>query len=378
MYCPYFAQTLCQSCTCLDTAYPEQVQKKQRFLRSLLELSDEQLCSPVLSEEQGFRNKAKMVVLGIAQAPVLGIEHPETFEAIALTDCPLYPKPMQQLLAALPAWIKNAGLPPYNRHKRKGELKYILLSQSQHTGQFMLRFVLHSEKLIERIKLNLPQLHQQFPAISVITANIQPVHMARLEGDLEIFLTDQQMLAEEFNQIPFYLKPKSFFQTNPTVAAKLYATATRWAKESGAEQVWDLFCGVGGFALHCAPHFKSVVGIEIEPEAIACAQLSAQAIGVSNLTFAALDSTDFSQSQQSRPDLVIVNPPRRGLGRALVERLNQIAPATILYSSCNPHSLASDLKGLEFDLVRVQWFDMFPHTSHMEVLVELRRRFKPK
>ncbi len=374
MFCPYFARSLCQSCPQAETEYSVQVNQKQQFINALLNLNSEQLLAPVVSDEQAFRNKAKMVVLGVAQAPVLGIEQKGSLEALPLTGCPLYPRPMQDLLEALPDWIRRAGIPPYNRHKRKGELKYILLSQSQQSGQFMLRFVLHSGKVLQRIKDNLPRLTEHFPALAVVTVNLQPVHMARLEGEREIFLTDQTVLEEAFNHIPLYIKPKSFFQTNPKVAEKLYATATQWAVESGAENVWDLFCGVGGFALHCAPHFMSVTGIEIEPEAIACAKLSAHKMGVTNLSFAALDSGEFSQNQSQAPDLVIVNPPRRGLGSILVSRLNQIAPRTILYSSCNPHSLANDLTALDYEIVRVQWFDMFPHTEHMEVLAELRHR----
>ena len=377
MSCPYFEQSLCRSCTLLEQPYEQQVAAKTATLQQLTGIAADQWLAPCTSDAFGFRNKAKMVVLGVAQAPIVGIERETGNGPVAqpLHDCPLYPANMQALLADLPEWIRSAGIPPYNRHKRRGELKYILLSHSRHHDRFMLRLVLGSDKCIDRIRDNLPRLLDQHPEIKVVSVNIQPVHMARLEGDTEIFLTDNQLLEEEFNGIPLFQRPKSFFQTNPAVAEQLYATAAPWAEATGARHIWDLFCGTGGFALHCAGFAERVTGIEIEAEAIACARLSASRMGITNLEFDALDSAAFSQQQQgSAPDLVIVNPPRRGLGAELVERLNQIAPRHLIYSSCNPETLTRDLQTLDYDVVRAQWFDMFPNTDHMEVLVELRRR----
>lgn len=139
--------------------------------------------------------------------------------------------------------------------------------------------------------------------------------------------------------------------------------------------MWDLFCGVGGFALHCVSPETDVTGIEIEPEAIASAQRSAQAMGITNLDFAALDSTGFSMEHDTAPELVLVNPPRRGIGEQLCQQLSHFAPKHIIYSSCNPETLAIDIQRLEgYELEKVQWFDMFPHTDHAEVLVLLSHK----
>ncbi|CSC09730.1 23S rRNA methyluridine methyltransferase [Vibrio cholerae] len=239
----------------------------------------------------------------------------------------------------------------------------------------MLRFVARSHAVLERIERNLPTLIAAFPMIEVISVNIQPVHMARLEGEEEIFLTETQSLLEHFNDVPMVIRPKSFFQTNPKVAEQLYATARTWVREIAPTQMWDLFCGVGGFALHCAAPDTAVTGIEIEPEAIASAQRSAQMMGIDNLSFAALDSAKFSQSQMSAPELVLVNPPRRGLGSELTAQLEALAPKYILYSSCNPQTMVKDIAELSsYQMIRVQWFDMFPHTDHAEVLTLLVRK----
>ena len=139
--------------------------------------------------------------------------------------------------------------------------------------------------------------------------------------------------------------------------------------------IWDLFCGVGGFALHCAAPNRDIIGIEIEPEAIACAKQSAKQIGFDNLRFQALDAMSFTAEINGVADVIIVNPPRRGLGEQLCQWLENIASGRILYSSCNAQSLARDLEYLQhYQVKRVQLFDMFPHTAHFETLVELVKK----
>lgn len=382
MNCDYFENGQCRSCQNIQTPITEQVSQKYAHLRALL--SPYQVTnwlSPIQGKELAFRNKAKMVALGMAHAPILGVVNPAG-EAISLCDCPLYPQPMQQLLKRLELFIQQAGIPPYRIDKAKGELKYILLTRSDYNGQYMLRFVLRSHNSIERIRGNLPKLLSEYPEISVVSVNIQPIHMAILEGDEEIFLTESTRLEERFNAVPLYIRPKSFFQTNPQVAAQLYQTAREWTQQLIRQSVighniWDLFCGVGGFGLHCANQEIQLTGIEIEAEAIACAQMSAKALGLKQVEFKALDSTDFALGKQAanKPDLIIVNPPRRGIGAELCKALSEFAPQAIIYSSCNPNTLAQDLAQIEgYQVSQAQLFDMFPHTEHYEVLVLLLKK----
>lgn len=121
--------------------------------------------------------------------------------------------------------------------------------------------------------------------------------MAIMEGETEIYLTEQQALAERFNDVPLWIRPQSFFQTNPAVASQLYATARDWVRQLPVKHMWDLFCGVGGFGLHCATPDMQLTGIEIAPEAIACAKQSAAELGLTRLQFQALDSTQFATAQ---------------------------------------------------------------------------------
>lgn len=374
MHCALYDAGRCRSCQWLELPVSQQLADKMADLRTLLaDAPVADWCAPVCGPESGFRNKAKMVVSGSVERPLLGMLHrdgaPEN-----LTDCPLYPPGFAPVFAALKPFIARAGLTPYNVARRRGELKYILLTESRLDGGMMLRFVLRSETKLAQLRAALPELQALLPQLQVITANIQPVHMAIMEGEREIFLTDQQALAENFNGVPLWIRPQSFFQTNPVVASRLYATARDWVRQLPVNHMWDLFCGVGGFGLHSATPEMRLTGIEIAPEAIACAKQSAAELGLNNLHFQALDSTQFATGEGDIPDLVLVNPPRRGIGDGLCAYLSRMEPEFIIYSSCNARTMAKDIARLAgYRIERVQLFDMFPHTAHYEVLTLLVR-----
>ncbi|PQY39582.1 23S rRNA (uracil(747)-C(5))-methyltransferase RlmC [Cronobacter sakazakii] len=374
MHCALYDAGRCRSCQWIEQPLDTQLAAKMTDLRTLLAaLPVGEWGAPVSGPELAFRNKAKMVVSGSVEKPLLGMLHRDG-TPVDLTECPLYPASFYTVFAALKPFIARAGLTPYNVARKRGELKYLLLTQSTLDGGLMLRFVLRSKEKLEQLRAALPGLLAELPQLKVVTANIQPVHMAIMEGDEEIWLTQQQALAESFNGVPLWIRPQSFFQTNPTVASALYATARDWVRALPVNHMWDLFCGVGGFGLHCATPEMTLTGIEIAPEAIASARASAQALGLRNVHFQALDSTDFATGQQAVPDLVLVNPPRRGIGKALCEYLSRMAPRYIVYSSCNAQTMAKDIGELPgYRIARVQLFDMFPHTAHYEVLTLLVR-----
>lgn len=374
MHCALYDAGRCRSCQWLEKPYPQQLSEKQSLLEQLLsQTAVAEYLPPVTSALQGFRNKAKMVVSGSVERPIFGMVARDG-EPDDLCDCPLYPARFAPVFDVLKPFIARAGLTPYNVARKRGELKFLLLTESSQGGM-MLRFVLRSTSKLEQLRAALPWLQQQLPQLKVISANIQPVHMAILEGDEEIALTPDQALAECFNQVPLYIRPQSFFQTNPQVAADLYATARDWVAELPVTSMWDLFCGVGGFGLHCATPEMQLTGIEISAEAIACAQQSAEQLGLDKVSFAALDSTQFATSREQVPQLVLVNPPRRGIGAELCAYLSEMAPDHILYSSCNPSTMAQDIARLaDYAVSRVQLFDMFPHTAHFEVLTLLIKK----
>ncbi|WP_294089444.1 23S rRNA (uracil(747)-C(5))-methyltransferase RlmC, partial [uncultured Actinobacillus sp.] len=379
--CEHFNQQRCTSCQWLLTEYNVQLADKMAELKRLISpyflQNQTEVLSPVASEQTHFRNKAKMVVSGSVERPVLGLlkDQQDAQSGVDLTDCPLYPTEFAMLFPVLKDFIGRAGLVPYNIAKKKGELKYILLTQSQYNQAVSLRFVLRSTQKQPLIERELPKLLEKLPPKSIVSLNIQPQHAAILEGETEIFLTPKRVIEENFNDIPLFIRPQGFFQTNPKVASELYRTAQMWVKSLPIQQCWDLFCGVGGFGLHCAKALQetnpavSLTGIEISASAIASATQSAEKLGLKNVTFASLDSAQFALNEKgSVPDLVIVNPPRRGIGKALAEYLNQLGSPYVIYSSCNAKTMAEDFASFDnYALAKVQLFDMFPHTAHYEV-----------
>jgi 23S rRNA (uracil747-C5)-methyltransferase len=374
MHCPHFEAYRCRSCSLLATPYEAQLADKEEQLRALLPEPRIEWLPTVRSAEAGFRNKAKMAVAGSVDAPVLGILD-AAGQGIPLGDCALYPIEMQALFPVLARFITSAKLEPYSLATRRGEVKYLLLTMAPDSGEAMLRFVARSQEPLARLRKHLPALLAELPALRVVTLNIQPEHKAVLEGEQEIVLTGDDTLTMRVNGLPLHLGPQSFFQTNSAVAAELYATARDWARELAPGSAWDLYCGVGGFALHVADTARSVLGVESSAQAVASARLSASELGLGHVRFEAADAGDFAQAQRYWPELVVLNPPRRGIGTALSAAIERSHTRHVIYSSCNAESLARDLAAMpSLHVRRARLLDMFPHTAHHEVIVLLESR----
>lgn len=374
MHCSYFAAEQCRSCTWIEQSYDEQLVAKQRRGEAVLGGQvDVAWLPPVASRESGFRNKAKMVVGGTERQPSLGILD-SGGRGVDLRDCGLYPPGIRAAFPVLADFIARAGLTPYDVPGRTGEIKYVIVTESP-DGELMVRFVLRSQESVTRIRKHLPDLLAALPSVVVASVNLQPEHKAIVEGERELLLTAQETLRMRVNGLDLYLRPQSFFQTNTEVAAALYRQARDWVGEADPASVWDLYCGVGGFALHCAAPGRDVVGIETSPEAIASAALSAAQAGLDRVSFQVGDATAFAGRADVVPPVVIVNPPRRGLGEELSSWLeSSSAVRQVVYSSCHAGSLARDLASMpSLRPRRAQVLDMFPQTSHYEALTLLER-----
>ncbi|GAB2975723.1 23S rRNA (uracil(747)-C(5))-methyltransferase RlmC [Nocardioides montaniterrae] len=372
MDCRHFSAGECRSCTWLGQPYADQLARKDASVRDALGLAPSVWRPPFGGPESGFRNKAKLVVTGTSGSPRLGILD-GSGEGVDLSDCGLYPASLQAAFPHLAAFIGRAGLTPYDITTRSGELKHVLVTESP-DGELMVRWVLRSTEAETRIRKHLPSLLSALPAARVVTLNIQPAHAAVLEGVREIVLTPEDTLPMRVNGLTLHLRPRSFFQTNTAVAAGLYRAGAGLVEDSAPRAVWDLYCGVGGFALHVAASDRSVTGIEISQDAIASARRSAADAGLTGLGFEADDATTYVLGRDA-PDLVVVNPPRRGLGDELAGWLEASGPRHVLYSSCNPETLRRDLATMAgYRVVSAQLFDMFPQTGHAEVLVLAERQ----
>lgn len=374
--CDYFERGVCRSCTLIETPYAEQLRDKEHRCRTLLPTVPEVAwLPPVEGGVSGFRNKAKLVVGGAPGRVTLGILGPDQ-QGIDLRECLIQSPEIYAAIPALAELLEASGLAPYDVPARHGELKFVHVTSSP-AGRLMIRFVVRSARAADRLARLTDRLTELVPNVEAASINLLPEHKAVLEGDEERPLIGSS-LTMGLGRISLHLLPRSFFQTNTAVARALYTQATQWVAEARPASLWDLYCGVGGFALHCAPTVGTatgpvVTGVEISEAAIASAVRSAQEAGL-DARFIAGDATAFAISASELPEMVIVNPPRRGIGAELAGRLESSSVNRVIYSSCNPESLARDLAEMPGFVVRcARVFDMFPHTGHLEVMVLLER-----
>lgn len=362
----------------MGVAYPDQLARTQHTVAAHLaeHVTADRWLPPRPSREAGFRNKAKLVVAGRKGAPTLGILDGQG-GGVDLRHCGLYEPALRDAVLALADLVTGSGLTPYDVPSRQGELKHLLVTVSP-DRELMVRLVLRSPGQLSRVRELEGPLRRELPGLRVLSVNLQPEHKAVLEGPEEIVLTRRDTLPMRVNDLVLHLGTRSFFQTNTAVAAALYRQVAVWVDGTdggrGPRRLWDLYCGVGGFALHCAAPGRQVLGVEVSPEAVVSARRSAAELGLTDTRFRAADATDLLLEEDG-PDTVVVNPPRRGLGARLAVRLEMGSAEHLVYSSCNARSLAADLARLpSWQVEAARTFDMFPQTEHHEVAVLLRRR----
>lgn len=383
MQCAYFDSARCRSCTLMGEPYAAQLRAKQdRCARALAgSVASTAWLPPVASAEAHFRNKAKLVVGGRPGAVTIGILD-ETGGGVDLRECGLYEAGLGEVLPLLADFVDDVRLEPYDVASRRGEIKHLIVTHSP-DDELMVRFVARSRKHETLLRKHLPALQREIPSVAVVSMNIQPEHKAVLEGDLELVLTDRELLPMDVGGVTLQLRPNSFFQTNTAVAAALYRQARDWLGAVSPRSVWDLYCGVGGFALHCAtagsPPPDEVLGVELAPDGIESARVAAASLAAlgqvtGNLRFEVGDATTLVHRGLEVPDAVVVNPPRRGIGTDLAGWLDSSPVRHVVYSSCNVDSLARDLAAMpRLRPVGARLFDMFPQTTHHEVMVLLQR-----
>lgn len=376
--CSYFNRGACSSCSLLGLAPGSRINAKERRIREMarrISLPPEVL-RPLTTLEDPWqsRRKIKMAVTGTTEHPLLGIVKSD-LSSTDLTECPLTPASIQLLLHELKKLISRYTLTPYSIEERRGELKHIILMSDSALSSVILRFILRSSECVPRIRKGIELLKSSFPWIRVVSCNIQPVHAAVLEGPEEIVLTANSHMRELYGEVPLYLSPQSFMQVTPSIATLLYQRAADTAACQGYKMALDLYCGAGGFSLHLAKHVGHVTGVEVTESAIASAQRSAREIGAANTTFVASSVEQYLACiEGEKPDLIVVNPPRRGLSADVTAALLMLQPDTIFYSSCNPETFERDFHVFSdlYEITSLEPFDMFPLTDHLELFAALR------
>ncbi len=380
LHCEYYLKKVCTSCELIEVSYSEQIRKKEGSLLASLKpllVTETVILPTVRSEISGFRNKAKFAVTGTASDPIIGLTGSgDLDQGREILNCPIHHSRINEVITKLPELLKLMKLTPYQIKEKRGELKGIIAFYSESSNEMYLRFILRSTESIERIKKQVPLLQSHFPWVKVVTANLQPIPHAILEGKEEIFLTNQKMIRNRLGKFEFPVHPQAFIQTNQNVALKLYETAASWISELKVDRFCELYSGQGPFSFFVSQNVKEALGIEVNEEAVKSANEMAENLRLSRLRIVHSDAQTAHESIASfSPEVILVNPPRRGLGRG-VEMLKQNPPPYLLYSSCSHETLSVDLYSLSsvYEIERVQIFDMFPHTEHFETLVLLKRR----
>ena len=375
-FCSYFNHEICRSCEKIETPYKTQLKdKSEHLIRLLGDDIRSKLLVTVSSSELEFRNKAKFSVTGTIAEPIIGLTGElDLDKGREILNCPIHHPIINQVVNSLKDFIQQAHLIPYQIKSKSGELKGIIIYYSPESDEMYVRFVLRSKEALDRIKKFHFQWISKFPFITCLSANIQPVAHALLEGEEEIFFTKNNFITYQLDSIQMSLHPQGFVQTNQNVAKNLYTTAANWAKDLKIRKFLELFSGQGAFSFFIQSQVENALGVEINPDAVARANETARALGLKHLNFIACDATVIKKDILSfRPDLLLVNPPRRGLSEA-TQLILDLLPPYFIYSSCDAETLAIDLKKLSHKYLvdKIQIFDMFPHTSHFETLVLLK------
>lgn len=372
-FCSYFNQGICQSCDLISLDYSDQINLKIKKIKNLLG-EDFTLLPTIQSRSQKFRNKAKFVVTGTYMDPKLGLAGTYDLDnGRDISDCPLHLENIRDTIPQIKDFIAKAKLDPYRASSKSGELKGIIIFYSEDSKESYLRFILRSKEAISRIQKYQNELFTKISHLRCLSANIQPIPHPILEGEEEIILGDNPYIHHHMGGIDFLLGPRAFIQTNQEVAKKLYETASKWVREKERPSLLELYCGQGAFTFFSAPYISRGLGIEINPDAVKIANETVKKLNIKHIAFKANDAALIEDDINSfSPDIILVNPPRRGLGNTTKLLLDQKSKS-IIYSSCNVDSLAFDLKNLSpfYQLKRAQVFDMFPNTNHFEILTEL-------
>jgi len=288
----------------------------------------------------------------------------------------LQEEPTNFIRKAVAAYVLANELPFYNIKTHEGWIRNLLVRSST-TGELMVNMVIAYEDKEHRIAL-LDQLLQSFPEITTLLYTINGKRNDSLHDQEPIVYHGKGYIIEKLEELSFKISPKSFFQTNTKQAEKLYGVTREFAELDGSQLVYDLYCGTGSIGLFVSKFAKKLIGVEMVADAIEDAKENAALNGVNHASFFAGDVIDICNDAffetHGKADVVITDPPRAGMHEKLVKKLLEIAAPTVVYVSCNPATQARDLALLseKYQVTKIQPVDMFPHTLHIENVVQLK------
>ena len=366
----------CGGCRFQDLAYDAQLAAKEQWvadsLQRLAGLTDPPL-EPIIgaASQFGYRNKMEYSFTANNEQPTLGLHRAGRWdEVLEIEKCWLTSDLGNAIRNRMREWAREEKLVAYDQATQEGYLRHLVVREGRNTGQALVQLVTARGERFDRERLI--EVLTEFPEVKSIhwTVNRGVAEVTNLPTEL---LWGEDAIEEEIGGLRFRVRPNAFLQTNTEMAERLYAIARDLAALEGGETVYDLYCGIGTIGLSMAASALTVWGIEISEESVACAIENQELNGVGNTAFFAGNVGEVLRELRDRagdPDVVVVDPPRAGLAGKALKRLGEIGAPRVVYVSCNPTTLAGDLKRLSDDygyrLVSAQPVDMFPHTPHVE------------
>lgn len=374
----------CGGCSMMHISYDEQLKIKQkRVYDALVRIGgfENAEVAPVIgmNTPYHYRNKLQLPVgTDKGGSTVTGFFAPRSHNICPIDSCPVSPGVTAYVISAVKAFMRLYGVTAYNEDTHSGIIRHIFVRTAK-SGDVMVVLVTNAIRLEHEEEL-VKMLREGVAGLKSVIRNINTEKTNLILGKSNITLWGDDTLTDSIGDLRFEISPHSFYQVNSAQTEALYNTALELAELSEADNVFDIYCGIGTISLFMAKKAKNVFGVEIVSEAIADAQRNARINGIDNAHFfcgPAEKIVPELYEAGERADVVMLDPPRKGADEITLSAIIKSAPSRIVYVSCNPETLARDAKFLResggYDIKRVQPVDMFPHTGHVETVVLFRR-----
>ena len=375
----------CGGCDLRHIDYEKTLDMKQEMVENLLKKTFGENHIKVnktigMGNPYNYRNKAQYPI-GVNKSgePVIGVYAKRSHEIIPMKECLIQNRESEQIAFVLYKFLKDNNIKPYDEKTREGLFRHIVIKVGIRTHEIMCILVINGKEIPEEKKL-IKLLTTTFPNIKTIVKNINTKNTNIILGKENINIYSDGSIIDILGDYTFKISPESFYQVNPVQAEVLYNTAIEMANLDKDDILFDLYCGIGTIGIFASSYVKKVYGIEIVEQAIRDAKQNAEINNIKNIEFFAGDVEDTLEELMKKkgvyPDVVVVDPPRKGLDNNTISNILAIEPKKIVYISCNPATFVRDLKlfSEKFEINEVQPVDMFPFTSHVEccALLELK------
>jgi len=378
-YCPHYPH--CVGCPLIKVPYPEQLTRKREIVRRALaeypSLADLEVPPVVASPRRlGYRARVKLVVRKNRDQVAMGLYVPHSHRVMDISSCPVHPPPVNQVVFYLKRKMLELGIQPYDERDDSGDLRYVDFRHSVARKELSLTLVTRHPSFLQGTALA-RALQDRFPFITGVIQNVNETRGNVIWGNSFRTLSGRDTIMERIGDLKLVFPAGVFSQANPFTARKLYEKVFELAKLSGDETVLDLYCGVGPISLYLAAAARQVWAVDDSELSIATAKQNARRNGRGNCRFIAGDvATTLKQLKQnlSKIDLMVLNPPRKGVQAAAMASILAADAPRIIYVSCEPRSLARDLDKIvaaNYQVAQIQPFDMFPQTEEVETVVLL-------